>query len=64
MGGDWLRQGNRYVRARGEVAESSQTSANSKCEQSSTGNLVTYSDGRLAARLRSRSLSAVRGADA
>jgi len=35
-----------------------------KCEQSSTGSFVTYTDGKLAARLRSRSLSAVHRADA
>jgi len=59
MGGDWLRQGNRSMHARRESERLSKPAQNSKCEQSSTGNPFTYPDEGLAARLRSRSLSAV-----
>ena len=41
------------------VSDSLIPAQNSKCEQSSTGNPFTYPDEGLAARLRSRSLSAV-----
>src|SRR6185312_8264165 len=45
VGGDWLRQGNRYVHARRELAECSQTFAKSKCEQSSTCSRFAHSVG-------------------
>lgn len=41
-----------------------ETVPNFKCEQSSTGSFVTYSDGRSAARLRSSSLNAVQQSEA